>query len=140
MSRKKKYYDIVTIFPEMVEPYLQGSILGRAQKSGILTLKAHDLRLWSPDKKHHKVDDTPYGGGPGMVMQVEPFHKAVLALKQKKKKACVILTSASGKRFTQEDAVRLSAYDQLIFLCGRYEGVDARVETAIADKSLSIGD
>ena len=140
MARKKKYYDIVTIFPEIVEPYLQGSILGRAQKNGLLKLTAHDLRLWSPDKKHHKVDDTPYGGGPGMVMQIEPFHKAVSMLKQKKKKTRVILTSASGKRFTQEDVVRFSVYDQLIFLCGRYEGVDARVETDVVDESISIGD
>lgn len=141
MSKTNSHqFDIVSIFPGAIEPYLQTSILGKAQKKKLLKLAVHDLRKWTKDK-HHTVDDTPYGGGPGMVMKVEPFDLAVTALKKKakKKRVRVILTSASGKKFTQRDAKRLSKYDQLIFLCGRYEGVDFRVEEQVADEALSIG-
>jgi tRNA (guanine37-N1)-methyltransferase len=143
---KTRRFDIVTIFPEVVAPYAAASILGRAQKNKFITVVAHDLRKWSGNK-HHKVDDSPYGGGPGMVMKVEPFERAVKSLRGMKgakgttgKKVRVILTSASGRTFTQKDARRLATYDRLLFLCGRYEGVDARVEEHVADESLSIGD
>ncbi|MEK7094699.1 MAG: tRNA (guanosine(37)-N1)-methyltransferase TrmD [Patescibacteria group bacterium] len=131
--------DILTIFPEIVSPYLEASILGRAKKAGV-KLSAVNLRDFARDK-HSTTDDTPYGGGPGMVMLVEPIDRAVRALKSRgrKKKVRVILTSASGKIFTQADARRLSKYDHLIFIAGRYEGVDERVEEHIADESLSIG-
>jgi len=141
LMKKKKQFDVITIFPEVVEPYVQASILGRAQKAKLIEIHAHQLRDWAEDK-HHKVDDTPYGGGPGMVMKVEVFEKAVKAVegvKVGRKKVRVILTSASGKTFTQADAKRLAKYDQLIFLCGRYEGVDHRVEEYVADEALSIG-
>ncbi len=134
-----KRIDILTIFPDIVTPYLNESILGRARKHQLLSVEAHDLRSFSADK-HGKVDDTPYGGGPGMVMTVQPFDSALKSIKQKRKTTRVILTSPSGKRFTQDDARRLAEYDQLIFLCGRYEGVDARVEEYLCDESLSIGD
>lgn len=134
-----KRFDIVTIFPEMCEPYLKGSILGRAAKKKLIDLRVHDLRSYSKNK-HHNVDDTPYGGGPGMVMQVEPFDRALKKVRTRRKKVRVIMTSASGKKFTQKDAKRLAKYDQVIFLCGRYEGIDARVEKHLADESLSIGD
>lgn len=136
-----KKFHIITIFPEVIAPYAEASILGRAQQKGLAKIEAHDLREYS-DNKHRKVDDTPYGGGAGMVMTVQPFDAAVKDIKKKagKKLTRVILTAASGKRFTQADAKRLSAYDELIFLCGRYEGVDYRVESEIADESLSIGD
>ncbi len=133
----KKRFDIVTIFPEMCEPYLKGSILGRAKK--LLDLRVHNLRDYAKGK-HKQVDDTPYGGGPGMVMQVEPFDRALRKVRTRRKKVRVVLTSASGKKFTQKDAKRLAKYDQVIFLCGRYEGIDARVEKHLADESLSIGD
>lgn len=139
-------FDIVTIFPEVVAPYAKASILGKAQDKNLLTITGHDLRPFSKDR-HRKVDDSPYGGGAGMVMTVQPFDDAVRALRMKKKwfskktpTTRVVLTSASGKRFTQEDARRLAQYDQVIFLCGRYEGIDERVEIAVADESLSIGD
>jgi tRNA (guanine37-N1)-methyltransferase len=132
-----KRYDILTIFPEVIAPYSEASILGRAQKENLLKIEAHDIRAFSKDK-HGKVDDTPYGGGPGMVMTVQPIADAVR--KFKKKGTHVILTSAGGKRFTQEDAKRLAAYDHLIFICGRYEGVDHRIEEELIDESLSIGD
>jgi tRNA (guanine37-N1)-methyltransferase len=134
---KLRRFDILTIFPEVVAPYAGASILGRAQKAKRISIHAHDLREWSTDK-HRKVDDTPYGGGPGMVMKVEPIERAVKAVK-KGKKARVLVTSASGKPFTQKDAKRLAKYDQLIFICGRYEGIDARVEEHVADEAFSIG-
>lgn len=133
-----KRFDILTIFPDVIAPYAEASILGRAQKNTLIKITAHNLRDYSDDK-HKKVDDTPYGGGAGMVMTVQPFDKALRKLKQKKGKTRVVLTSASGKTFTQADAQRLAKYDQVIFLCGRYEGVDARVEQELADESLSIG-
>jgi len=148
-----KRYDVITIFPEVIAPYAEASILGKAQKKKLLKIEGHDLRKYSKDK-HKKVDDTPYGGGAGMVMTVQPFELAVDEIRLKKpgvlKKLLgrskgtpsvrVILTSASGRRFVQADAKRLAEYDQVIFLCGRYEGVDYRVETNIADEALSIGD
>lgn len=140
-----KRFDVITIFPEVVAPYATASILGKAQKKNLLKIEAHNLRDYSTDS-HKKVDDTPYGGGAGMLMGVQPFDHAVDAIKLKKKllkKAPgvrVILTSASGKRFSQADAKRLAEFDQVIFLCGRYEGVDHRVEEAIVDEALSIGD
>lgn len=134
-----KYFDIITIFPEAVEPYSSASILGRAQKNKKIKITAHQLRDYASGK-HKSVDDTPYGGGPGMVMMVEPIDKAVRKIKKRTKKTRVIMTAASGKTFTQKDAKRLAKYDQLIFICGRYEGIDHRVEKEIADESLSIGD
>lgn len=135
-------FDILTIFPAMIDFYAKESILGRAQKAKLIEVKAHDLRTYSTDK-HHKVDDTPYGGGPGMVMKVEPFD---LALKKIKKGARgkglgvrVVLTAANGKTFTQADAKRLAKYQQVIFLCGRYEGIDQRVEDHLVDETFSIG-
>ena len=135
--QKKRTFDVLTIFPEVITPYVKVSILGRAQKKNLIQIQAHDLRDWAEDK-HKRVDDTPYGGGVGMLMKVEPIDKAVTKITGKKKTR-VILTAASGKLFTQKDARRLAKYDQLIFICGRYEGVDHRVEEYIADESLSIG-
>lgn len=133
-----KKFDIITLFPEVIEPYAKASILGRAQKKKLIKISAHDLRSFSKDK-HHKVDDTPYGGGAGMVMTVQPIDSAVRKIKGRKKTR-VIITSASGKRFTQKDAKRLAKYDQIIFICGRYEGIDHRVEKYIADEAFSVGD
>ncbi len=142
---KQRRFDLITIFPETVAPYASASILGRAQKKKLIKITAHNLRDWSKDR-HQKVDDTPYGGGAGMLMKVEPFDSAVRELRAKRskktkrsKKIRVILTAASGKLFTQKDARRLAKYDQLIFLCGRYEGVDHRVEEHVADEVFSIG-
>lgn len=136
---KKLQFDIITIFPGMIDAYAGASILGRAQKNDLISITSHDLRAYTKDK-HRTVDDTPYGGGPGMVMKVEPIEKAVKKVKKRLKKTRVIMTAASGKMFTQKDAKRLAKYDQLIFICGRYEGIDARVEDQIADESLSIGE
>ncbi|OGL62986.1 tRNA (guanosine(37)-N1)-methyltransferase TrmD [Candidatus Uhrbacteria bacterium RIFCSPHIGHO2_01_FULL_47_10] len=134
---KKLQFDILTIFPDMIDSYAKESILGRAQKAKLIDVRAHDLRAFTTDK-HHKVDDTPYGGGPGMIMKVEPFDLALKKIK-KGKKARVIFTAANGKTFSQADARRLAKYDQVIFLCGRYEGIDQRVEDNLVDETFSIG-
>jgi tRNA (guanine37-N1)-methyltransferase len=131
--------DVLTLFPEMIDAYCSASILGRAQKSKLLKVTAHNLRKWAIDKHGH-VDDRPFGGGAGMVMRVEPFYKALKQLKSPKKlKTRIILTSAKGKQFTQSDAKRLAKYDRLVFLCGRYEGIDERVALKLADEEMCIG-
>ncbi|OGY67046.1 MAG: tRNA (guanosine(37)-N1)-methyltransferase TrmD [Candidatus Harrisonbacteria bacterium RIFCSPLOWO2_02_FULL_45_10c] len=141
-------FDIVTIFPKILDSYFQESLLKKAQDKGLITIVAHNLRDFINDK-HRKVDDTPYGGGPGMVMKAEPIAKAVEFLKSlpagrqakpKAKRKRVILFSLRGKKFDQRAAHRLAKYDQLIFICGRYEGVDERVATDVADEELAIGD
>ncbi len=133
-----KRFDILTLFPEMTSPYTDGSILGRAQKNKHIKIASHNIRDFASGK-HQQVDDTPYGGGPGMVMMIDPIDKAVRKVKKRLKKSRIIVTSAKGKTFTQEDAKRLAKYDQLIFICGRYEGIDQRVIDEIADEELSIG-
>ena len=133
--------DIITIFPELFKGFLNESLLARAQKKKLISIKTHDLRKWTKDK-HKTVDDRPYGGGVGMLLKIEPIFRAVESLKVKKfkgKKPRTILLSPKGKTFTQKDAKRLSKYDQLILICGRYEGVDERVAKYIADEEISIG-
>lgn len=135
--------DIITIFPRIFDSYFNESIISRAKKKGTISIKVHDLRDFTSDK-HRKVDDTPYGGGAGMVLKVEPIFKAVGSLKgeasEGKMKTRTILFSAKGKRYTQAVARRLSEYDRLIMICGRYEGVDERVAEHVADEEISIGD
>jgi len=186
-------FDIITIFPRIFDSYFDESILARAQKKKLIEIRAHDLRKWTKDK-HKKVDDSPYGGGPGMIFKVEPLWRAVESVKKLSKsktilchpgldpgsrlqtkslptslyekggedldsrfpvypreggggndkgrasaKQRIILFSAKGKTFTQADARRLAKYDQLILICGRYEGVDERVAEHIADEELSVG-
>ncbi|PIR87158.1 MAG: tRNA (guanosine(37)-N1)-methyltransferase TrmD [Candidatus Harrisonbacteria bacterium CG10_big_fil_rev_8_21_14_0_10_49_15] len=144
-------FDILTIFPEMLDAYFNESILGRASQKKLISIKTHNIRDFTKDK-HRKVDDRPFGGGAGMVMLFEPIAAAVTAArskkyelrskngKKRKPKARVILFSTRGKVFNDKEAKRLAKYDQLIFICGRYEGVDERVADVIADEELSIGD
>ncbi len=136
-------FDIVTIFPKIFDSYFSESILKKAKEKNILEIRIHNLRDYTFDK-HKKVDDTPYGGGAGMVMQVGPIYEAVKYLKSlkqtKNEKNRTILFSAKGKRYTQADAKRLANFDRLIFICGRYEGVDERVAEFVADEEISIGD
>ena len=144
-SRSVMHFDILSIFPESFESYFGVSILKRAKEDGLINISLHDLRAFTHDK-HHKVDDTPYGGGAGMVMKADPFFKAVESItsqqltNNKKQKTRIILFSAKGKVFTQADAKRLSEYDRLILLCGRYEGVDERVAEHLIDEEISIGE
>lgn len=132
-------FDIITIFPKIFDSYFGESIVKRAKEKGIVEINVHNLRDYSTNK-HHNVDDTPYGGGAGMVMQVEPIYRAVADIQKANLKSRTILFSAKGKRFKQKDAARLVEYDQLIFVCGRYEGVDERVAEFVVDEEISIGD
>ena len=118
-------FHIITIFPEIFESFLRESLIARAQKKGLMKINIHNLRDWADDK-HKSIDDKPFGGGLGMVMMVEPIFKAVAALK-KSKKSKVILFGFGGDKFNQSMAHRFSKVEQLIMICGRYEGVDERV-------------
>ena len=132
--------DIITIFPDMFSAVLDASIIKRAQQKGKVKIFVHDLRHYTLDK-HHKVDDRPFGGGSGMVMQAEPIFRAVEAIKKKVKgRARVILLCPQGESFNQSCAKRLSKCKNLIFICGHYEGVDERVRQYLADDEISIGD
>lgn len=131
-------FDIITLFPKVFDSYLAESLIKRAVKRKIIDVRTHDLRDFSNDR-HRKVDDRPYGGGPGMVLQVEPIYRAISKIKNQKAKSRVILFSTRGKQLDAAAAQRLARYDQLIFICGRYEGVDERVATHIADEEISIG-
>ena len=138
-----KQFDIITIFPDILSSYFNESLFKRAQKNKLIKIKTHNLRQWTADR-HQTVDEKPYGGGAGLVFKIEPIYKALKALKQKsiktkKQKIRIILMAANGKRFAQKDAERLAKYDQLIFVCPRYEGADARVEKLV-DEKISIGD
>jgi len=130
---------LVTIFSEIFDSYINESILKRAQKKRKVKIIVHDLRLFTLDK-HKKVDDRPYGGGPGMVMQVEPIVRALKKIAPRKSKFTrVLLTSAKGKPFTQSQAREFSRLKKLVLICGHYEGVDERVMKYI-DGEISIGD
>jgi tRNA (guanine37-N1)-methyltransferase len=132
--------DVVTIFPTMVEAPLAEGVVGRAIGRGALDVRVHDLRDHTTDR-HRSVDDVPFGGGPGMVMKPEPLFRAVEAIRQERgAPGAVILTSPDGRVFTHREAERLTSLDHLVLLCGRYEGVDARVRHHLATEALSIGD
>ena len=135
-------FDIITIFPESLRVYLNSSILGRAQKDKKIEINLHNLRNFAEDK-HKKTDDKSFGGGPGMVMKAEPVVGAVssiIKLTTKNKKLKIILFSPTGKQFTQKMAKNWAKkYDNLILICGRYEGVDARVKRALGVEEISIG-
>ncbi|HZN76630.1 MAG TPA: tRNA (guanosine(37)-N1)-methyltransferase TrmD [Micromonosporaceae bacterium] len=128
--------DIVTIFPEYFGP-LELSLIGRARQAGLLEIDVHDLRTWTHDV-HRTVDDTPYGGGPGMVMRPEPWGEALDALASAG--THVVVPTPAGRLFTQELAHELAAEQHLIFACGRYEGIDQRVLDHTEATEVSIGD
>ena len=136
-------FHLITIFPGIFDSYLNESILKRAQNKKAAVFKVHNLRDWTSDK-HKTVDDTPYGGGAGMLMKIEPLYKALEAIKKSSKKTDpkkrkIILTSASGKKWTQALAQKYAKLDEIVFICGRYEGVDARIKKFI-DEEISVGD
>jgi tRNA (guanine37-N1)-methyltransferase len=133
-------FDIVTIFPRMIEAALTEGILARAILRNLLTVRARDLREFTEDR-HRTVDDVPYGGGPGMVLKPEPLFKAVDAIRQDAgEPQAIVLVSPQGKRFNQVEAARLAGLDRVVMLCGRYEGIDDRVREKLATEELSIGD
>jgi tRNA (guanine37-N1)-methyltransferase len=129
--------DVLTLFPAMFAGPLDESIIMRARKKGLLDLKIHQLRDWTHDR-HKTVDDKPFGGGPGMLMKVEPLFEAVESLKREETK--VILLSPSGRKFSQAIARELAQEKDLLLVTGHYEGFDERVREGLADDELSIGD
>jgi len=131
-------FDVLTIFPKSFAPVLNKSIIKRAQEKKKVDIRIHDLRDFTSDK-HRKVDDRPFGGGPGMVMAPQPIFDAVGKIKGRKK-AKVVLMCPGGKKLTQALAKKLSREKHLILICGHYEGVDERVKEHLASESISIGD
>jgi tRNA (guanine37-N1)-methyltransferase len=129
--------DIVTLFPGMVEPALGDSIVGRARARGLVDIRIHNLRDWA-EGRHRVTDDTPFGGGGGMIMKPEPIARCLEALRTPG--ARVILLDPAGRRFTQPVARELARESHVVLLCGRYEGVDERVRERLVDEELSIGD
>ena len=135
-------FDIMTLFPEFVSGILSESIIGRAQKSGAISVNTYNIRDYSKDKHRH-IDDTPYGGGKGMLIMAPPIYDCyadIVAKSEGVEKRRVIYMSPRGKVFNQAKARELSELDQLIILCGHYEGVDARIIEEIVDEEISIGD
>jgi len=147
-------FDVITIFPQIFDSYVKESLILRAQKKKLIKINLHNLRNFTTDN-HQTVDDRPFGGGLGMVLKIEPIYKAVRFLKSKilnpksetnskskikKSKTKVVLFTPRGEKFNQKMAHKLSKLDQIIFICGRYEGVDQRVAEKIADMEVSIGD
>ncbi|KAF0249348.1 MAG: tRNA (guanine-N(1)-)-methyltransferase [bacterium] len=133
--------DILTIFPELFHNIFEYGIIRRAQKNGLVTIQAHDLRDFTYDR-HHVVDDRPFGGGEGMVLKPEPMFRAIEYLTHKSfpENLSISLLTPQGKTFNQETAMRLSKLTQLVLICGRYEGVDERVNQALVTEEISIGD
>ena len=132
-------FDIITIFPDMFGPILNESIIKRAQENKKVVINIHDLRDYTDDKKHRKVDDRPFCGGPGMLMMPQPLFDAIKAIKGRRK-VHVIYTSPAGKTFTQFHAKRLTKVKNLIMICGHYEGIDERVLEHLVDEEISVGD
>ena len=133
-------FHLLTIFPEFFEGPFQHGVVARAAQAGALEIHIHDLRKWTHDL-HRTVDDRPFGGGEGMLLKPEPIFEAVEAIwPERDRRRKVILLSAQGRRFTQRWRASCSRNDELLLICGRYEGVDERVAEHLADEELSIGD
>ncbi len=133
------HFDLFTILPGLFPPYLNESILQRAQANGLLRVDVHDIRAYTTDK-HHMTDDTPYGGGGGMVMKPEPVFAAVEAVLGEQPDCPIILMTPQGRRFTQSVAQELSELPRVALICGRYEGYDERIREHLVTDELSIGD
>ena len=132
-------FDVLSIFPEMLQSPLGYSLLKKAQEKGLIEIGLHDIRNWAEDK-HKMTDDAPYGGGCGMVMKVEPVERALSAIRREDQKPQVILLTPQGETFNQKIAAELAGFQQLIMICGRYEGFDERIRRHLADREISIGD
>lgn len=134
--------DILTLFPELCDAILSESIIGRARAEGLIEIQTHNIRDYSHDK-HRRVDDTPYGGGMGMIIAAPPVvecHAAAVADLKEGEKCRTVFMSPAGKVLTQQKAVELSSLDRLVILCGHYEGIDQRAIDAVCDEEISIGD
>ena len=134
----KMKVNIITLFPDLFSPFIKWSMIKKARKINALDLSIHDLRKWAIDKRG-TVDDRPYGGGPGMILRPEPVFKAITALKKKNPNSKVVLTDPRGKTFDQKKALAFSKGENLIIICGHYEGVDERIRKYMIDEEVSIG-
>ena len=142
-------FNFITIFPEIVRPYFEESLFKKAREKKLLDIRVHNLRDFAEDK-HHTVDDSPYGGGFGMVMKVDVWRKAIAnvartkivgkKMRPVKKDTAIIMLTPRGKQFNQKMAVKFAKLEQIIFICGRYEGVDERVAKNIATVEVSVGE
>jgi tRNA (guanine37-N1)-methyltransferase len=132
-------FDVFSLFPEIFSPYLQISILNRAIEKGLINVALHNIRDWTTDK-HHVTDDTPYGGGGGMVMKPEPVFAAIEAVMGVPSEAPVILLTPQGRVFNHKIAAELAGHERIGLVCGRYEGVDERIRQHIITDEISIGD
>jgi len=132
--------DIITVLPEMLEGFINCSILKRAQQKGLSEIVIHNLRDFSTDSRHRRVDDYPFGGQAGMVIQCEPVDRAITFLKQQRNYDEIIYTSPDGERFNQGIANQLSMYQNIIVLCGHYKGIDYRIREHLITREISIGD
>lgn len=133
-------FEILSLFPEMFVSPFDSSVLQKARRKGLIELRLHDIRTWADEDRHRITDDTPYGGGGGMVMKVEPVARALAAIVPPGEEACVVLMTPQGERFTQEIAAELSLRPRLVLICGHYEGVDERIREHLIDREISIGD
>ncbi len=133
--------DIITAFPKMVSAPLRESIVGRAISKNLVCINTHDLRDWTEDK-HRTIDDTPYGGGAGMVYKIEPLYKCLKEIfeNSESENREIILTSPRGEIFDQDKAIKLSLIDHLILICGHYKGIDQRIKSFFPIREMSIGD
>lgn len=134
-----KRFDILTLFPEGLRAYLAASLLGKAAEKGLVDFRLHDLRDYTSDK-HRKVDDEVYGGGEGMVLKPEPLVRAIEAIRKDYRKGRVIYLSPQGRRLTQAVLKELGGYEEILLVCGRYEGIDERALEGWVDEEISVGD
>jgi tRNA (guanine37-N1)-methyltransferase len=132
-------FEVFTLLPEVFPPYLESSILQRARQNGLIDVRLHNIRDWAHDK-HHTTDDTPYGGGGGMVMKPEPIFEAVESILGPDSGSPLILLTPQGRVFSQAIARELSAHERIGLICGRYEGVDERIRQHLVTDEISIGD
>ena len=132
-------FDVFSLFPNLIQPYLEGSILQRAIQNNLLQVNLHDIRAWATDR-HHVTDEPPFGGGGGMVMKAEPIFNAVEEVLGLSPQCPVILMTPQGRTYTQAVARELSAHPRIALICGRYEGVDERVRQHLVTDEISIGD
>ena len=132
-------FDILSVFPEMFDSPLQVSLLKKAQDRELIKIVLHNIRDHTRDK-HRMTDDTPYGGGCGMVMKVDPIDRALASLDRTEGRSLIVLLTPQGESFSQSMAEELAAFDRIVLICGHYEGVDDRVRQHLADREISIGD
>jgi tRNA (guanine37-N1)-methyltransferase len=132
-------FDIITLFPELIQSHMDFSIMKRASEDGIITVNTTNPRDYSEDKKHHRVDDTPYGGGAGMVLAAQPYVDAYESIEISQNSVTLMMTP-QGEPFTDELSNELAKYEQIVILCGHYEGYDERIREIIKPREISIGD